>query len=200
MDRSTIIYPDDVFTSIQILVEMLEYRGHDASGVMHISEEEIRLLRKSKYIFRLETGIAPFTYQIIYNLSAKFKPADIKSHVQEGFKYTLFVHQERTVVDTKNIMKQCEFLKQEDIQSYQLVQLQINISKHVLQPKFELIQDEAFITGIMQDHCLRNKSQFPIILKTDPMARFINARTGNLVRITRNSVTSGEYIVYRICA
>jgi DNA-directed RNA polymerase I, II, and III subunit RPABC1 len=40
--------------------------------------------------------------------------------------------------------------------------------------------------------------QLPKILRSDPMAKYLGARRGNLVKIIRDSVTAGEYIVYRL--
>lgn len=38
----------------------------------------------------------------------------------------------------------------------------------------------------------------PKLLVSDPMARYIGAQTGQLVKIIRNSKNIGEHIVYRL--
>lgn len=40
-------------------------------------------------------------------------------------------------------------------------------------------------------------SQFPFILNTDPIAKEIGAKPGDLVRITRTSETAGSSLYYR---
>ena len=41
--------------------------------------------------------------------------------------------------------------------------------------------------------------QLPLILKSDPMSRYLGLKNGDIIKITRNSQSSGEYIVYRCC-
>ena len=42
-------------------------------------------------------------------------------------------------------------------------------------------------------------NQFPLLLKSDPMAKFYGVKNGNLCKIIRQSETSGQYISYRYC-
>lgn len=43
------------------------------------------------------------------------------------------------------------------------------------------------------------KSKLTIILKTDPIAKWIGLKTGDIVEITRQSPTSGTHMHYRVC-
>jgi DNA-directed RNA polymerase I, II, and III subunit RPABC1 len=51
----------------------------------------------------------------------------------------------------------------------------------------------------MDMYDLKYKTQMPIILRTDPMSRYLDIKSGEIVRITRNSVATGETLVYRVC-
>jgi DNA-directed RNA polymerase I, II, and III subunit RPABC1 len=86
-----------------------------------------------------------------------------------------------------------------NLQIFDIKQLQFNISKHVLVPKHDIIRDEKEIKSIIERFSLKSKYQLPIILKTDAMAKYLGLKNGDIVRITRDSPTSGEYVIYRCC-
>ena len=69
-------------------------------------------------------------------------------------------------------------------------ELQFNITKHYLQPKFELVSNEE------ESRDLKTKfgNKLPILLHTDPISRFYNYAKGDIIQITR----SNDYITYRI--
>jgi DNA-directed RNA polymerase subunit H (RpoH/RPB5) len=39
---------------------------------------------------------------------------------------------------------------------------------------------------------------FPLLLSSDPVARYYGALPGTMMRITRKSPTAGEYVLYRV--
>ena len=83
-----------------------------------------------------------------------------------------------------------------NIQLYQLKHLIINITKHVLQPKFDVLNDEE-----VEEICSRLsilKKQFPKILITDPISKYYGVKKNQVFKITRKSNTAGEYTTYRI--
>jgi DNA-directed RNA polymerase subunit H len=70
-----------------------------------------------------------------------------------------------------------------------------NILEHELVPKHEVVPpDEA--ARILRELGVRPE-QLPWLRATDPVARAIGAKPGDIVRIYRKSPTSGEIIVYR---
>jgi len=84
------------------------------------------------------------------------------------------------------------------LQYFTLAELQYNPSKHVLVPKHEKLTD-AEAKQLIQTYQLRSKSQLPVILKTDIMARWLGLKHGEIVRITRINENSGVYYYYRCC-
>jgi DNA-directed RNA polymerase I, II, and III subunit RPABC1 len=86
-----------------------------------------------------------------------------------------------------------------NLQVFDIKLLQFNVSKHELVPKHEVVTDEDEIKRIVEQMCLKNKFQLPIILKADAMAHYLGLKNGDVVKITRVSPTSGEYVMYRCC-
>jgi DNA-directed RNA polymerase I, II, and III subunit RPABC1 len=92
-------------------------------------------------------------------------------------------------------------LSKSSVEVFELKELVFNISHHTYVPKHILIPSEKKqeIESIMNSLNVKNKSQLPVILKTDPMARYLNAKTGDLIKIIHYPITSGEHYFYRIC-
>jgi DNA-directed RNA polymerase subunit H len=72
----------------------------------------------------------------------------------------------------------------------------INILEHELVPKHEVLSKEE-IEEIL-DKFNVTKEELPKILSSDSVLENIKAKPGDIIRITRNSPTSGETIYYRI--
>jgi DNA-directed RNA polymerase subunit H len=74
----------------------------------------------------------------------------------------------------------------------------IDILKHELVPKHEIL------SGAEKKELLEkinaSEKQMPKILDTDSVIKKIEAKPGDVIRITRKSATAGESIYYRIVA
>ena len=70
-----------------------------------------------------------------------------------------------------------------------------NILEHELVPKHEVVPPEE-AARIIKELGVRPE-QLPWLRATDPVARAIGAKPGDIVRIYRKSPTSGEIVVYR---
>ena len=70
--------------------------------------------------------------------------------------------------------------------------LQYNITKHELQPKFERLPEKEAI-----DFKKQFGLKFGIMKSDDPIALFYDYKKGDVIRITRNS-SKTPYITYRI--
>jgi DNA-directed RNA polymerase subunit H len=73
---------------------------------------------------------------------------------------------------------------------------EFDITKHSVVPKHELLDDkqkEEVLKGF--GITLR---QLPRMLDSDPMAKILAAKPGDVVKITRKSETAGESVYYRV--
>lgn len=79
-------------------------------------------------------------------------------------------------------------------------ELYIDKLSHCLVPKHDLITDETQQNEILSAYSLDQKKKWclPVMLKSDPITKYFNAKKGDIFRITRNSPLSGKHTVYRI--
>ncbi|MEM7826752.1 MAG: DNA-directed RNA polymerase subunit H [Candidatus Aenigmatarchaeota archaeon] len=72
----------------------------------------------------------------------------------------------------------------------------IDIFKNELVPKHEILSDQD------KEELLKRlnitERQLPKILSSDPAAKAIGAKKGDVIRITRKSPTAGKYYYYRL--
>lgn len=77
-----------------------------------------------------------------------------------------------------------------------LTDTNIDITKHELVPKHELLTEEE------KEELLKRYgvtiTQLPRILISDPAIRGLNAKVGDIIKITRYSPTAGKSIYYRV--
>jgi len=84
------------------------------------------------------------------------------------------------------------------IQIFSINNLLINIKNHVLVPDLRILNDSEK-DSIREKYNVETMTQFPLLLNSDPMAKFYGVKHGDLCEITRTSETSGKYISYRYC-
>ena len=82
------------------------------------------------------------------------------------------------------------------IECFNISELMVNITEHSYVPKHILLNDEE--KNMLLKRYKIKDNQLPKILITDPMARYLGLRKGNVVKIIRDSETSGKYVTYRI--
>lgn len=186
---------DKILKSFQVITEMMQDRGMVFHMLDQTQIESFISSQVNKPGFEIVLGENKI--RLIYYLSLKFKWSELKKFFENDNQYDLTILIVREKISQNN-MKQIVALNIQ-FQIFLLKELQFNISKHTLVPKHELIRDPEEIRNIIEMLSLKSKNQLPIILKTDAMARWLNMKSGDIVKISRPSQTSGHYVVYRCC-
>jgi DNA-directed RNA polymerase subunit H len=70
-----------------------------------------------------------------------------------------------------------------------------DVGENVLVPKHEVLSQEK--AREMLEKFRITPHQLPLIKASDPAAKAIGAKAGDILKITRNSPTAGKVIVYR---
>ena len=195
-------------TSFRILKEMLNDRDINLDNINNITEEELLSFYNTSSIFDIDVND---DFKIIYHMTNKIKIQDIRKFIYKSNendkneeneddenikkKDIIFISKEK--LTTNNLKSFNEFKKTINFQFFYIKELLFNIYRHEFVPKHEVISDQTEIDNIMKKYLLLNKFQFPLILITDPVCKYLNIKSNSLVKITRPSVTSGEYMLYR---
>jgi DNA-directed RNA polymerase subunit H (RpoH/RPB5) len=90
----------------------------------------------------------------------------------------------------ENIFRHCVLLS--------LDIFQINILKHELVPKHEIIYDKRDIKDLYKKYNM-TEQQIPVISKLDIISKIIRLCIGDVCKIIRQSKTSGDSLYFRIC-
>ncbi len=196
-------FTESVVRSFATVREMLRDRGHRCPDLDDI---DIRQFVSTKSVFSIDAA-PPEKVRIVYNLNSKFRMNDVRKALEErkdegetetekaGVTVLLI---SRTPVSSTNA-KQISDIEGVHVDVFEVSELIFNISKHTLVPLHEPVRDAADVKAVVDTYRLKSAHQLPLIQKTDPMARYLGLRPGQLARITRYSPTSGVYVLYRCC-
>jgi len=67
---------------------------------------------------------------------------------------------------------------------------------HVLSPKYEILSDDQK-AEVLQRYRVKPHN-LPKMLVTDPAAKVLGAKLGDIIKMTRNSETAGKVVSYRL--
>jgi DNA-directed RNA polymerases I, II, and III subunit RPABC1 len=95
-----------------------------------------------------------------------------------------------------SILKIIKEPKNSKVEIFWYSELLINICKHNLVPKHEILnknEEEILLLKLR----INSKNKLPQIFKADPISKWYGAEYGNIFKISRNSITSGKTVYYR---
>ena len=212
---------DSVLQVVNVIKEMLNSRGYNDDDELTSYAQMSTLEFSSIYDQSIQNGLSfgPISHEvlddnkiilkIIFNTTRKSNIKDICESFftehGENIKILIVMKDRITPNITKEITQNTQY---RNVEIFQMKNLMINITKHVLQPKFEIIypKDELNIvkqyissTTITPQQINQFKSKLPKIPKDDPISKFYGLKSGNILKITRMNEQSGRYITFRCC-
>lgn len=195
---------EKLFRSRRTILEMLNDRGYVVSNELFIDDKDnFKKLFYSKNLdFRVDcNGKTPVF--IKWMLNFKIKPNMIKDTIdtirQENFAENspgkiILVTKAKPNTNISKIFKEKEFRGTE---LFWLNTVIFNITKHILVPTHTKMDDEE-VRKLLAELYIQNKFHLPIMLKSDPITRYLDLSSGDVCRITRYSPTCGHYYSYRV--
>ena len=195
---------EKLFRSRRTILEMLRDRGYVFSNELFIDDKDSfkKLFYSKNLDFRVDCdGKTPVF--IKWMLNFKIKPNMIKDTIdtirEENFAENspgkiILVTKAKPNTNISKIFKEKEFRGTE---LFWLNTVIFNITKHILVPTHTKMDDEEVIK-LLAELYIQNKFHLPIMLKSDPITRYLDLSSGDVCRITRYSPTCGHYYSYRV--
>lgn len=195
---------EKLFRSRRTILEMLSDRGYVFSNELFIDDKDSfkKLFYSKNLDFRVDCqGKTPVF--IKWMLNFKIKPNMIKDTIdtirEENFAENspgkiILVTKAKPNTNISKIFKEKEFRGTE---LFWLNTVIFNITKHILVPNHTKM-DEEEVRKLLAELYIQNKFHLPIMLKSDPITRYLDLSSGDVCRITRYSPTCGHYYSYRV--
>jgi DNA-directed RNA polymerase I, II, and III subunit RPABC1 len=173
---------DDIYkieTCRNVCIEMLTQRNYEI--IDNTKTDTIHAIKPDK------SPVIVFLIQDKIKFNANSMLLYLSKMNDEKIRHSIIVLKEGITSPTKKSLEQFTDIY---IEIFSELELQYNITKHRLQPRFErLSTDEAY--EFKKKHGIKS---YGTIKVSDPVSRFYNYNAGDVIRIIRKS----GYITYRI--
>ena len=201
----------DIDSIINNIKEMLVQRGEN---IDEFEEHEKEISREE---FINDGRIIEFhtsNTTIIFAMTKKLKKMildELKAEQEDLINFILKYNNKKNIILIFNndvisapilqqISKYDKMLQKKDgmLQYFYGKQLLFNPTKHVYVPKHEKVSEKDK-ENLLSQYSLSKKLKLPCISHTDPQAKWLGLKQGDIVRITSYNSNSGTYYRYRCC-
>ena len=168
--------------------------GKDSSKITKSSCDKIDSLYTSELISPHDSIIMIINDDISRSLQTSFDSLNVK--LQNDLESIEF--NENIIKEMQKNKFHLEKKHFRNVTLFNINNLTNNIMKHRLVPEQTVIRNKEDIKEILEESNCSAK-QLPIILKHDIVSKYLRLSPGDICKITRKSVKTGEYNFYRIC-
>ena len=201
-----------VYRSRNTLLNVLAQRGYDSDSITKLGVDQIKAFTIDNYPtnypgldFTIKHKESEKEIQVHYGLQGKFTQYQrilnaIQATIEEFPGEHIYMIQDTVSERVHSLVSSHLWFKYKTrVSFFCIYEIVINPLDHVLVPRHEQVPTEE-VPELMKRIRITEKSQLPLIrYHTDPIGRLIGLVPGDIVKITRSSPSSGEYILYRAC-
>jgi DNA-directed RNA polymerase subunit H (RpoH/RPB5) len=204
-----------LYSSRTTILEMLQDRKVDTSNYENFSQEELEIMY-NKVEGKANTDLSPLDMiflkerYVVKYIKNKLRSKEVKAFIDEMIEESPFEGEEQwnlimILFDNPKTDEELDLhyetiYKNSNVfvQTFSIDKLTFNVTKHELVPKHEIISEEEK-QELLKRYNIETEDQLPIIKKSDPVAKYLGIKVGQVCRITRRSETYGSYLNYRLC-
>ncbi len=186
-------YIYNLFRSRTAVVNMLKFRGYDMSNV--VMDMDFGTFKKISYRDLIDNNRKIYVHYMGENekLGSEYLQTFIDTINEEFGDINIIIVYTMSVsgIEKKGTIK--------NLQLFKLDEVIIDKTKHIYVPKHELIDDDE-INELAAKVMLPREvliEKMKLIKKSDPMSKYIGAKVGDVVKVTRKSRATGIYFDYR---
>lgn len=152
------------YKALQICKEMFQIRNYHIYEVDELHIKARMSNRQIIYLYiitapKLNVDLMKYYYSILHT---------------DNVKHCILVYQNNITSSVKKILQNIDI----QVQLFCIDELKYNILNHVLVPKHTKVDRQA-----------KNDKKYPILKKSDPVAKFMGYKPGDVIRIDRNDGT-----------
>jgi DNA-directed RNA polymerase subunit H (RpoH/RPB5) len=193
-------------TILEVLEENLGYNIEDYNrfsineiDAMYTNDQLDMLLKHKKTDKK--------TYIKYYLNSKQIRPQNLDNIIEDLFYIENVLSKSDDLIiimdeePNETILNKLEYLYNHDgifAVIHNINRLQFNILYHDLVPEMKIMKGED-IEQLLSKYNLKSRNQLPQIGRFDPQALILCLRPGNVVEITRDSITAIKTKYYRVC-
>jgi len=197
-----------VYTSRNVILEILRNRGFDVDDYTGFSVTEVQTMYNNKQLdMLLENPTNNTKIYIKYHLATRLGHGHVYDYVDDLFDIEevlninddlIIISKDKVNTTISDLVEQLFIKDGRFVNIYNLNNYLFNILDHDSVPP-HIILNAAEKEEVLKRYNVSRDSEFPEISRFDPVAKAIGLRPGTVCKIVRSSPTAVQTNYYRLC-